>query len=88
MRDYKFLSLSVIRQYEDEMERLGVSAVARGPRGFLAAYKRVGGNPNKLSEKWKKDRYGFIRRHLAQYKLNPTRRRKLALIAWAYMPYM
>jgi hypothetical protein len=68
------------------MERLGVSEVARSPRGFLTQYKRVGGNPDKLSLEWKVKRHGFIRRHLAQYRKNKTLRRKLALYAWAYNP--
>lgn len=68
------------------MRALGVSKVARSPRGFLTAYKRVGGSPSKLSEAWKRKRNGFIARHLAQYNVNPILRRKLALIAWAYMP--
>lgn len=86
MREYKYLPLSIIKQHKLEMEELGVSRIARSPRGFLTAYKRAGGNPGKLSEAWRVKRYGFIKRHLAQYRVNPTYRRKLALIAWAYMP--
>jgi hypothetical protein len=84
--EFKYLPLSTIEKYETGMRKLGVSEVARSPRGFLAAYKRAGGNPNNLSEEWKRKRDGFIKRHMAQYRLNPTRRRMLALIAWAYMP--
>jgi hypothetical protein len=86
MREYSYMPLSEIRKYEPEMQKLGVSEVARSPRGFLTAYKRIGGNPNKLSDDWKIKRHGFIRRHLAQYEVNPTLRRRLALIAWAYKP--
>lgn len=86
MREYNYLSLATIRQYEPEMRRLGVSEVARSQRGFLMAYKRASGIPARLSEYWKKNRNGFIARHLVQYRNNPTYRRKLALIAWAYMP--
>lgn len=86
MREFKYLPLSTIRQYESEMKRLRVSEVARSPRGFLTAYKKVGGDSNHLIIKWKIKRDGFIKRHLAQYRKNPTYRRKLALIAWAYMP--
>jgi len=82
---YKFMSLSEISKYEPEMERLKVSEVARSPRGFLTAYKRAGSSSS-LSESWRKERDGFIARHLAQYNDNPTYRRQLALIAWAYMP--
>lgn len=79
------LTLEVIRGYEPEMKRLGVSKVARSPRGFLTAYKRAGSYRN-LSENWKLKRKNFIARHNAQYKKNPTYRRRLALIAWAYDP--
>ena len=86
MKEFKYLSLSEIRKYEPEMRESGVSEVARSPRGFLTAYKRVNGDESKLSDAWKVKRDGFIKRHMAQYRLNPTYRRKLALIAWAYMP--
>lgn len=79
------LSLKTIKKYEPEMKRLKVSEVARSPRGFLTAYKKVG-SPAKLSPKWKQKRLAFIARHNAQFKKNPTRSRKLALIAWAYNP--
>lgn len=79
------LRLKTISKYEPDMKRLGVSKVARSRRGFLTAYKRAG-NPNKLSEKWKQRRRAFIARHLAQYRVNPTYRRRLALIAWAHDP--
>jgi len=80
------LSLKTIKRYESEMREKGVSTVARSPRGFLTAYKRAGGDPKKLSDKWKQKRKAFIARHMAQYEKNPTRRRRLALIAWAYDP--
>ena len=80
-----FMTLSEIKKYEPEMTRLKVSEVARSPRGFLTAYKRAGSTKN-LSDSWIIQREAFIARHLAQYNENPTYRRKLALIAWAYMP--
>jgi hypothetical protein len=86
MQEYNYIPLDTIRRYEPEMERLKVSEVARSPRGFLTAYKKANGNRNNLSEYWKIKRHGFIRRHLVQYKENPTIRRKLSLIAWAFMP--
>lgn len=79
------LSLKTIRKHEPEMRRLGVSKVARSPRGFLTAYKRAG-SPSRLSPGWKRKREGFIARHGEQYKRNPTKRRRLALIAWAHDP--
>ncbi len=86
MREYKYMSLSEVKQYEHEAKMLGVSKVARSHRGFLTAYKKAGGNLSRLSNFWKSKRYGFIKRHLTQYKKNPTHRRKLALIMWAYYP--
>lgn len=83
---YRFLPLRIIKQYEPEMRQEKVSIVARSPRGFLTAYKRIKGKPSKLNLAWHKKRNSFIARHLAQYRKNPTYRRKLALIAWAYMP--
>jgi hypothetical protein len=68
------------------MRRLKVSEVARSPRGFLTQYNKVGGNQDKLSEAWKNKREGFIARTKTQYDKNPTKRRKLALQAWAYNP--
>lgn len=82
---YPWLSLSEIAKYEPEMKRLGVSKVARSPRGFLAAYKR--NHFLRFKEgAWNVKRDAFIARHLAQYKKNPTYRRWLALVAWAYKP--
>jgi hypothetical protein len=83
--EYPWLSLVTISKYEPEMRALGVSKVARSPRGFLTAYKRAGSKGN-MSVYWRRRRNGFIARHLAQYRKNPTHRRKLALIAWAFMP--
>jgi hypothetical protein len=79
------LSLKTIRRYEPEIKRLGVSKVARSNRGFLVAYKRAG-NADKLSDSWKKKRLAFIARHGKQYEGKPTKRRRLALIAWAHDP--
>ena len=79
------LSLKTIKKYEPEMKRLGVSEVARSPRGFLTAYKKAG-SEKMLSSDWKRKRRAFIARHNAQYKKYPTKRRRLALIAWAFDP--
>lgn len=89
-----FLRLRTVRKWESLAAELGVSEVARGPSGFVAAYKRAGGDPRRLSERWRIMRRGFIARHEAQMKANqeplwqggkPTRRH-LALIMWAYSP--
>jgi hypothetical protein len=85
MPNYAWLPLHEILKYEPEMKRLKVSEVARSPRGFLTAYKRVSGALG-MSWGWHKKRAAFIARHLVQYKKNPTYRRWLALVCWAYRP--
>jgi len=89
-----YLSLEAIDRHLSRMRALGVSKVARSSRGFLAAYRRAGGDPDRLSDRWDARRDAFIRRHMAQVRLRgesiwrdgqPTRRH-LALIAWAYSP--
>ena len=40
MSKYRWLPLKEVLKYEPEMERLGVSKVARSPIGFLAMYKK------------------------------------------------
>lgn len=91
LKNYPLMSSREIIPYIKEMERLKVSEVARSPRGFLYNYLKYGGmvlkstTPNSSIDWWK-TRENFIKRHLVQYNKNPTYRRKLALIAWAYMP--
>lgn len=93
-RAHAFLPLSTVKVYEAEARRLGVSKVARSATGFLAAYKRAGGVPEKLSAEWIRKREGFIARHMAEAKKNreslalgdKLTRRHLALIMWAYSP--
>lgn len=78
---YPLLPLKEVMKYVPLAEKEKVSEVARSPRGFLTQYKK--GN---LSEAWLLKRENFIKRHLAQYKKNPSLRRFLALVMWAYMP--
>lgn len=66
--------MPVIRQYQ-------VSKVALSPGQFLSNYRKYGKN---LPEYWRIKRENFIKRHVAQYKLNPTLRRRLALLVWAF----
>jgi hypothetical protein len=90
----KFLSLRIVEKYVPSMERLGVSEVARSPRGFLTAYRKAKGKKENLTADWWQRREAFIARHEAQRRMRleplysnglPTRRH-LALIAWAYSP--
>lgn len=89
-----YLNIEIIERYVPLMRELGVSGVARSSRGFLPAYRRAGGDPDSLSDRWDARRDAFIRRHMAQVRRRgeslwcdgqPTRRH-LALIAWAYSP--
>ena len=92
---YHWQSLATVKLYEAQAARLGVSAVARSPRGFLRAYKAAGGSarvmnvtpvPGYPRQTWGQRRANFIARHLAQYRRQPTERRWLALLMWAYRP--
>lgn len=91
---HQWLPIGKVNWWTRLAARLGVSEVARSGRGFLAAYRRAGGNPNRLSDYWYFHREGFVARHMAQARKNrepfwlgelPTRRH-LALIMWAYSP--
>lgn len=92
---FPFMKLADIDPWIPFMAATGVSEVARGPNGFLPAYRRAHGSPKELSDAWKRKREGFIKRHMAQVTKRdeplydddgmPTRRH-LALIAWAYDP--
>lgn len=91
-RRHAALSLAEVKRWEPLAAASGVSEVARGPSGFLTAYKRAGGRLDHLSEAWRAKREAFIARHMAQAENEslfadglPTRRH-LALIMWAYSP--
>ena len=86
MIKYKYMPLKEIAKQEPEMKKLGVEMIARSPNGFLRAYRKAEGKSSRLSQSWITRRYDFIKKHLAQYKASPTKKKKLALIAWAYMP--
>jgi hypothetical protein len=71
----------------------GVSVIAQSRDGFIPAYLRHR-SPTKMETvmaprervTWAQKRELFIRRTLAAYKINPTYRRALSLMAWAYTP--
>ena len=95
MKEHRWMSYEAARAYEKEASLEGVSKVARGPGGFMRVYEKMR-TPQKMRRAqvkggsegytWAMKRHGFIQRHLKQYRKNPTYRRKLALIMWAYMP--
>ena len=91
---HRFLPLSTIKSYEPLARKRKVSEVARGPGGFLPAYK-LAGSATALPDYWRRTREAFIARHMAQVEERneplwdldgrPSRRH-LALIMWAYSP--
>jgi hypothetical protein len=92
---YHWQSLATVKRYEAQARSLGVSAVARSPRGFLSAFKQAGGSaramnatrvPGYPNQTWAQRRNAYIARHLPQYRRQPTARRRLSLIMWAYRP--
>lgn len=78
---YKFIPYETIKSYLREIETQKVSIKARSPGQFIDIYKQYGCS---MPEEWIVKRNNFIKRTLAAYVLNPTRRRWLSLIAWAY----
>ena len=96
---YSWLTYAEIKKFIPEMEKLGVSKVARGEdtssvtdKGFLEVYKQLKSSKKMYNEfatkntSWGERRDNFVARHLTSYNSNPTKRRRLALIAWAYDP--
>lgn len=82
------MSKAEVMTFLNEIEKEGVSKRARESDGFLTMFLK-----DKLNEMYPNKKHNylverdlFIKRHLAQYKKKPTKRRRLALIAWAYKP--
>lgn len=91
-----WLPLDVIEAFVPLARAEGVSTVARSKRGFLTQYRRAGGDPALLTDKWVDKRFNFNDRHLQQaIKTDEApfdedglpSRRHLALIMWAYSPW-
>ena len=90
------MTYAAAHAYEAEAARLGISEVARGPRGFMREYEvartaeRMRKRPLPPSVRggttWGQKRDGFVARHMAKYEEKPTYGRYLALIMWAYRP--
>ena len=90
---YPWLRLNTVLKFLPEIERQNVSKVARSERGFLTHYRKykyanamkhmIVPNENIT---WDQKRNAFIDRVLPVYQKNPTYRRYLSLIAWAYDP--
>lgn len=95
-RIYPWMPLDSIEEWRPLAKRRGVSKVARSPRGFLRAYQKAGGDPNRISLHWRRRRQHFIARHMAQAAQNgealwdietdTPSNRGLALMMWAFRP--
>ena len=95
-----YISLYFLERIEQRAETLGVSEVARSPRGFLAAYKLASGEWSAMGrdyfsgQMWPDLRRNFIKRHMTQakrrrealWKRGEPTRRHLMLMMWAYTP--
>lgn len=79
---YPYLSKQELSEWLPEIEKFKVSVVARSPGQFVDKYM----NNIILPEFWVNKRNNFIKRTLPAYIKNPTYRRYLSLIAWAYKP--
>lgn len=78
---YPFAPYSQIIKNMPEIKASEVSKRAREKGQFLEVYRDHGRN---LPRAWAIKRDGFIKRTLASYIMNKTRRRQLALLVWAY----
>lgn len=83
MSQFPFLSYNTIEMYLPLIKKHKVSVQARKPNQFLDIYKRHG---VQLPPAWQIKRNNFIKRHVVAYHHNPSFRRRLALITWAYDP--
>tara|TARA_B100000676_G_C17957909_1_gene775804 strand:- start:847 stop:1128 length:282 start_codon:yes stop_codon:yes gene_type:complete len=86
MKEYEWLNLKDVKIHEKQAREEKVSQKARSPQGFLPAFKKAHGDPEKMSTQWHSKRHGFIARTLPQYQKKKTLRRWLALVMWAYKP--
>lgn len=99
-RERRWLDLETVRLAAEVARRIGVSEVATGPGGFVAAFTRASGRPDKLGTHrrsgtpWRQRRNAFVARHAAQvaeqgealWEDGAPTRRHLALAVWAYSP--
>jgi hypothetical protein len=87
---FKLLSKNQIEEFLPLIKAEKVSPRARRPDGFLTVYlsgKSIATTlyPEK-QHSYLRERELFIKRTLPAYVRNPTLRRFLSLIAWAYLP--
>ena len=93
MRRFDYLSRRKVRSYLDQMDRRGVSKIAR-KEGFTKIYLS-GENPKLImatkNQSWDEKRHNFLKRKLASNNrlfdaAGNITRHHLSLIAWAYSP--
>ena len=77
------MKLEDVEQFIDLARKHDVSPVARSTGQFIDQLKEAG-DVSKLSDAWKKKRDLFLRRSVPAYEQNPTHRRWISLIMWAY----
>jgi len=86
---YKLASKSEVNKYYDEIVKEEVSKRAREEDGFLTVFLR-NGDLNEMypgkNHSYLIERDYFIKRTLAAYEKNKTRRRFLSLVAWGFIP--
>ena len=91
---YEWMPVEEVEAMLPTIEAAGVSKVARSPRGFVQAYRRIRSPlqmmiavvPDLVTQTWAQRRDAYIARALPVYNANPTHRRALALMTWAYAP--
>lgn len=93
---YRWMSYKQARAWEGDAEKEGASKTARSDKGFMREYERAACASAMRTRNlpagvrgggtWGQKRAAFVARTLAQYNENPTYRRGLSLIMWAYMP--
>jgi hypothetical protein len=91
---FPWMTVEEVEAMLPTIQAAGVSTVARSPRGFISAYRRIRSPlqmmlaevPDLPAQSWAQRRDALIARSLPVYNANPTHRRALSLIAWAFMP--
>ena len=90
---YPFLPVEAVETLVPTAKEIGISEIARSPKGFVPAYLAAR-DPDKLTAKWHRIRENFIRRNVeaaaakgeSWWVLNVPTKRHLALVMWAYSP--
>ncbi len=86
----KWMTYKAAHAFEPEARKLGVSKVARSPRGFMRAYERTARRHKTQKEtelamgKWISRRDAFLKRWIPLYHKKPSRKKALVLAMWAY----